>query len=51
MYKFIITAQLQPGARDVILARAPAVQAATCAEPGCHEPKHLPLLETANAEA
>lgn len=35
MYKFIITIQLQPGTHDEILARAPAVQAATRAEPGC----------------
>ena len=35
MYKFIITLQLQPGARDEVLARAPAAQAATRAEPGC----------------
>ena len=35
MYKFIITLQLRPGARDEVLARAPAVQAATRAEPGC----------------
>ena len=36
MFKFIITLQLQPAAtRDEILARAPAVQAATRTEPGC----------------
>lgn len=35
MYKFIITLQLQPGTRDEILARAPEVQRATWAEPGC----------------
>lgn len=35
MYKFIITIDLQPGTRDAILARAPAAQAATRAEPGC----------------
>jgi quinol monooxygenase YgiN len=35
VYKFIITIQLQPGTRDEILARAPAAQAATRAEPGC----------------
>jgi len=35
VYKFIITIDLQPGARDQILARAPEAQAATRAEPGC----------------
>ncbi|MBT9386823.1 antibiotic biosynthesis monooxygenase [Pseudooceanicola sp. CBS1P-1] len=35
MYKFIITIALQPGTREKILARAPAAQAATRAEPGC----------------
>ncbi|MTE02213.1 antibiotic biosynthesis monooxygenase [Paracoccus sp. YIM 132242] len=35
MDKFIITLQLLPGTRDAILARAPEVQAATRAEPGC----------------
>ncbi len=35
MYKFIITIELEPGTRDEILARAPAAQAATRAEPGC----------------
>lgn len=35
MFKFVITLQLQPGTRDSILARAPEVQAATRAEPGC----------------
>lgn len=35
MYKFIITLQLQPGTRDEILVRAPEVQRATRAEPGC----------------
>ncbi|MGI3169948.1 putative quinol monooxygenase [Pseudooceanicola sp. C21-150M6] len=35
MYKFIITIDLKPGTRDQILARAPAVQAATRAEEGC----------------
>lgn len=35
MYKFIITIQLQPGAREKILAQAPAAQAATRAEAGC----------------
>jgi quinol monooxygenase YgiN len=34
VYKFIITLQLRPRARDEILARAPEVQAATQAEPG-----------------
>ncbi|WHO76910.1 putative quinol monooxygenase [Rhizobium sp. BT03] len=34
-YKFIITIELRPGTRDEILARAPEVQAATRAEPGC----------------
>lgn len=35
MYKFIITIALEPGTRDKVLARAPEVQAATRAEPGC----------------
>ena len=35
MYKFIITIECQPGTRDQILSRAPEVQAATRAEPGC----------------
>ncbi len=35
MYKFIITIELEPGTRAGILARAPEVQAATRAEPGC----------------
>lgn len=35
MYKFIITLDLQDGARDKILARAPAAQSATRAEAGC----------------
>ncbi len=35
MYKFIITIDLQPGTRDLVLARAPEAQAATRAEPGC----------------
>lgn len=35
MYKFIITIDLQPGGREKILERAPTVQAATRAEPGC----------------
>jgi len=35
VYKFIITIELEPGTRDEILARAPAAQAATRAEPGC----------------
>jgi quinol monooxygenase YgiN len=35
VYKFIITIELQPGTRDEVLARAPAAQAATRAEPGC----------------
>lgn len=35
MYRFILTIDLQPGTRDDILRRAPAVQAATRAEPGC----------------
>jgi quinol monooxygenase YgiN len=34
-YKFTITVELRPGTRDEILARAPEVQAATRAEPGC----------------
>lgn len=35
MYKFLITIELQPGTRDLILARAPEVQRQTRAEPGC----------------
>ncbi len=35
MYKFIITIELEPGAREKILAHAPEAQAATRAEPGC----------------
>jgi quinol monooxygenase YgiN len=35
VYKFIITIELQPGTGDEVLARAPAAQAATRAEPGC----------------
>lgn len=35
MYKFIITIELEPGAREKILSRAPEAQAATRAEPGC----------------
>ena len=35
MYKFIISIELEPGTRDAILSRAPAVQAATRVEPGC----------------
>lgn len=35
MYKFIITMDLQPGTRTKILERAPVVQVATRAEPGC----------------
>ena len=35
MYKFLITLQLQPGSRALILAAAPPVQALTRAEPGC----------------
>ncbi|SLN67732.1 Putative monooxygenase YcnE [Aquimixticola soesokkakensis] len=35
MYKFIITIELKEGAREKILARAPAVQAATRAQAGC----------------
>lgn len=35
MYKFIITIDLQPGTRETVLSRAPGVQAATRAEPGC----------------
>ena len=35
MYKFINTIELEPGTRDKIFARAPEVQAATRAEPGC----------------
>ena len=37
MYKFIITIVCQPGTRDRILGAAPAVQAATRADPGCHQ--------------
>ena len=35
MYKFIITIELEPGARETVLSRAPEAQAATRAEPGC----------------
>lgn len=35
MYRFIITIDCKPGTRDRILSRAPGVQAATRAEPGC----------------
>lgn len=35
MYKFVLTLKLKPGTRDLILAEAPAAQAATRAEPGC----------------
>lgn len=35
MYKFLITIELQPGTRDLVLARAPEVQRLTRAEPGC----------------
>jgi quinol monooxygenase YgiN len=35
MYKFIITIELQPEARDRILGRAAEAQAATRVEPGC----------------
>lgn len=35
MYKFVITIDCQPGTRGRILSRAPEVQAATRAEPGC----------------
>jgi len=35
VYKFIITIDLIPGTRDHVLARAPAAQSATRAEPGC----------------
>lgn len=35
MYKFVITIELEPGAREKILARAPEAQSATRAEPGC----------------
>jgi len=54
-YKFIITLELHPGARDEILARASEVQAATRAEPGClaydfftctDDPDRLVLVET-----
>lgn len=34
-YKFVIDIALQPGTRDLVLARAPEAQAATRAEPGC----------------
>lgn len=34
-YRFIVTIELVPGARDEILARAPQVQSATRAEDGC----------------
>lgn len=55
MYKFIITIDLQEGAREKILACAPEVQAATRAEPGCvaydfytctDHPHRLVFLET-----
>lgn len=35
MFKFIITIDLQPNTRGKILDRAPEVQTATRAEPGC----------------
>ena len=35
MYKFLITIDCKPGTRETVLERAPAVQAATRAEPGC----------------
>ncbi|WP_108261922.1 putative quinol monooxygenase [Mangrovicoccus ximenensis] len=35
MYRFVIDIALRPGTLPDILARAPAVQAATRAEPGC----------------
>ncbi|MFC0200768.1 putative quinol monooxygenase [Paracoccus rhizosphaerae] len=55
MYKFIITIDCQPGTRPKILARAPAAQAATRAEPGClaydfytctDDPERLVFVET-----
>ncbi|WP_423209691.1 putative quinol monooxygenase [Paracoccus yeei] len=55
MYKFIITIDCQPGTRSQILARAPAAQAATRAEPGClaydfytctDDPERLVFVET-----
>ena len=35
MYKFLITIKLKPNTLEKILAKAPAVQALTRAEPGC----------------
>lgn len=35
MYKFILSIELEPGARQGVLDRAPEIQAATRAEPGC----------------
>ncbi|OCX64432.1 hypothetical protein BFP70_10270 [Thioclava sp. SK-1] len=60
MYKFIITIDLQPGMRDIILARAPQAQLATRAEPGClgydfyictDNPDRLVFIETWTDEA
>ena len=60
MYKFIITIDLQPDTRDLILARAPEAQAATRAEPGCiaydfytctDNPDRLVFVETWHDEA
>lgn len=58
MYKSIITIQPKPGARDAVLARAPAAQATTRAEPGCiafygctDDPNRLVFVETPWGEA
>lgn len=59
-YKFIIAIELHPGTRSEILARAPEVQAATRAEPGClsydfftctDDPDRLVFVETWKDEA
>ncbi|WP_102226620.1 putative quinol monooxygenase [Acidimangrovimonas sediminis] len=60
MYRFIITIDCVPGGRDRILARAPAAQAATRAEPGClsydfftctDDPEKLVFVESWRDEA
>jgi quinol monooxygenase YgiN len=59
-YKFILTMELVSGTRDEILARAPEVQTATRAEPGClaydffictDDPDRLVFVETWKDEA
>ncbi|TCV69347.1 putative quinol monooxygenase [Neorhizobium sp. S3-V5DH] len=59
-YKFIITIELRLETRDEILARAPEVQAATRAEPGClaydfftctNDPDRLVFVESWKDEA